>query len=96
MKALFWLTVGIGLGAFGYRYYEENGGRLPIVEELTGKRTDELVGQATDKLRSVRQKGQETMNEQVSNVTKTTVAAVAEEIADAEQAKQREQTRGLS
>ena len=96
MKALFWLTAGGLLGVFGYRYYEANGGRLPILEQLTGKRTDELVNQAQDAARSMQQKGQEAVNDQIGNVTRQTVAAVATEIADAEKAKKREEARGMS
>lgn len=88
--------MGIGLGVFGYRYYEENGGRLPFLEQMTGKRTDEMVDEAARKLRSVKQQGQQKVNEQIGETARTTVSAVAQEIAEAEQAKAREDTRKLS
>lgn len=34
MKALFWLAVGILSGAFGYRYWHLNAGRIPSLERL--------------------------------------------------------------
>ena len=93
MKTLFWLAVGMGLGAAGYRYYERNGGRLPFVEQLLGGDTDQLVEQATSSLNDLKAKGQKAVNEQVGGATREAVAAVADEIADAERAKRREQAR---
>jgi hypothetical protein len=93
MKTLFWLAAGIGLGVFGYRYYQENGNRLPILEQLSGRRTDELMDQANETLKTVKHKSQKAVNEQVGSATREAVAAVAEEIADAERAKRREQAR---
>ena len=52
MRGLFWLGVGALLGVLGYRYYQQNGGRLPIVEQIMGGRTDELTAQASEAMRS--------------------------------------------
>jgi hypothetical protein len=93
VKALFWLVVGAALGAAGYRYYEMNGGRLPIVEQLTGRRADDLVDEAAERARDLQRKGQDAVNEQVGNVTRSAVVAAAQEIAEAENAKAREQRR---
>ena len=89
MKTLFWLAAGMGLGAAGYRYYVQNGNRLPLLEQLLGGRTDELMDQANDSLRELKHKSQKAVNEQVGSATREAVAAVAEEIADAEHAKRR-------
>lgn len=94
MRALFWLGVGAALGVLGYRYYEDNDGRLPIVEQLLGGRTDELARRAGDMAQQAQRGAERAVSETTSNVARETVAAVAEEIADAEEAKRREQARG--
>jgi hypothetical protein len=91
MKALFWMLMGAGLGAAGYRYYEKNNGRLPVLEQLTGRRTDDLMDQAASAAGQLQRKGQEAVNQQVGNVTRQAVVAAAEEISEAEHAKQRQQ-----
>jgi hypothetical protein len=103
MRGLFWLSTGIALGAFGYRYYAQNGGRLPIVEQILGGRTDQLARQAAgmaqqvgDTAKQARQSAQEAATETAAKAAKQTVAAVAEEIADAEDAKRREELRASS
>jgi hypothetical protein len=93
MKRLFWLAAGMGLGVAGYRYYQQNGNRLPILDQLMGGRTDEIVDQASAGLHDLKKKGQAAVNEQVGGATRQAVAAVAEEIADAERAKHREDSR---
>lgn len=94
MKALFWFGAGLALGAFGYRYYNANGGRLPFLEQLTGMGTDEMLDQAGDTMRQAQTSAKQAVNQTAGDVARTTVAAVAEEIADAEEAKRREQSRG--
>jgi len=93
VKGLFWLITGVALGTLGYRYYEQNGGRLPLLEQLMGGRTDEIAGQAARALRSAQRSTEHAVSESVSNVARDTVAAVAEEITEAERAKRREQAR---
>ena len=94
MKSLFWLSMGVGLGVAGYRYYLQNGNRLPMLEQLMGGRTDELMDQAAGTMRDLKQKSQAAVDDQVGTATRSAVAAVAEEIADAENAKRREDARG--
>ncbi|HLG71420.1 MAG TPA: hypothetical protein VK009_13420 [Chloroflexota bacterium] len=94
MKALFWLSAGVALGAFGYRYYEQNGGRLPILEQLMGGRTDEIADQAEQTLREAKRRTQRAVSETAGGVARETVAAVAEEIAEGEEAKRRLHARG--
>lgn len=96
MRTFFWLAAGAALGAFGYRYYEQNGNRLPVLERLTGRRTEDLMDQAASAVKSAQGRAQEAVGENVAGVTRQTVAAVAEEIADAEKAKRREQARQAS
>jgi hypothetical protein len=93
MKTLFWLSAGVVLGAYGYRYYEENGGRLPILEQIMGGRTDEVAAQAEQTVRTAKRRTQRAVNE-TAGTARETVAAVTEEISDAEQAKRREESRG--
>ncbi len=90
MRALFWLSVGMALGVFGYRYYQDNGGRLPLLEQLLGGRTDDLARQAGETARAAQQRVQEAAGETAGTVAREAVTSVAEEIAEAEQAKRRE------
>ncbi|HEU0166970.1 MAG TPA: hypothetical protein VFS62_04275 [Chloroflexota bacterium] len=93
MKGLFWFGAGLALGAFGYRYYTANGGRFPFLEQWTGMTTDEMLDQAGGMMDQAGETAQKTISDTTANVAKQTVAAVAEEIADAESAKRREQSR---
>jgi len=87
MRRLFWLTAGAVLGAAAYRYYEQNGGRLPILEQFTGRTTDELADEAAATVKTAQRKGQEAVDEGIGHATRQAVTAVAEEIAEAERIK---------
>ena len=93
MKGLFWFGAGLALGAFGYRYYNANGRRFPFVEQWTGMTTGEMLDQASGMMNQAGETAQKTISDTTANVAKQTVAAVAEEIADAESAKRREHSR---
>jgi hypothetical protein len=71
--------MGIVLGAFGYRYWEENGGRLPILEQMTGRSTEELMGQATSTMEAAKRKATKATNEAVGAASRQTAMA-AEDI----------------
>jgi histone H3/H4 len=94
MKALFWLSAGVALGVFGYRYYEQNGGRLPMLEELMGGRTDEIAEQAQQAAHEAKRRTQRAVSETAGSVARETVSAVAEEIAEGEEAKRRLRSAG--
>jgi hypothetical protein len=93
MKGLFWFGAGLTLGAFGYRYYTANGGRFPLLEQWTGMTTDEMLNQAGGMMDEAGETAQQAVSDTTAHVAKQTVAAVAEEIAEAESAKRREHSR---
>jgi phosphopantothenate synthetase len=93
VKSLFWLTAGVGLGVFGYRYYQRNGGRLPILDDLLGGRTDEIAHKARQTAKAAQRNTEQAVSDTVSNVAGQTVTAVAEDVVEAEEAKKREDSR---
>jgi len=58
MKRLFWLSVGMVMGAWGYRYFREQGGQIPGMEDL-GERGRRLTERGRTFAESGRQLAEE-------------------------------------
>lgn len=58
MKRLFWLTTGIALGAWGYRYFIEQGQQVPGMEPL-----DERARKLTESARAFAESGRQLAEE---------------------------------
>lgn len=58
MKRLFWLTTGVVAGAWGYRYFVEEGGRVPGTEPL-----DERARKLNESARAFAESGRQLADE---------------------------------